>query len=204
MRHLCDVSATLDIADERGKSPIWCAAWYGHVQVVRILLKAEASPNCYDCDERTPLHATCDVDSTWSDWRKLQLRNPEVARLLLDARADTNHSDRYGCSPLIAACQNGLHKHVRLLCEGGAIVHQTDVLNRTALHWASMYGFIRIVRILIDAGGFKDPADVDGMTCLNAAHRFGHKGVAVFLRRSALDKTRKGCLRRIRRRLGKQ
>ena len=206
VRYLCDACATLDLANARGKTPIWYAAWLGYTQVLRILLDAGASVDYQDCDGRTPLHATSNLFTPWVLRRKIPLQKPEVVHLLLNARADTNHRDRDGCSPLITASRKGVHKHVRLLCEGGATVHQTDDLNRSALHYASWYGFIRIVRIIIDAGGFKDTADVDRLTCLNTADARGHKRIAVFLRRAALVKKRKGIdshLQRTRRRLGK-
>lgn len=63
------------------------AASHGHEDIVKELLRAQASPNAADIGAKAPLHFACEQG------------HEGVARLLLDGRADLDGVDRQGRTP---------------------------------------------------------------------------------------------------------
>ena len=54
------IGASVEMTNRSGQSPLFCAAYLGHVTIVELLLKSGADPNrrcnIYCC---TPVHAAC-------------------------------------------------------------------------------------------------------------------------------------------------
>ena len=188
----------------------FCLVLSGSARVVELLLDASASLHILDDAGTSPLIAACTAEAYTGviSGSLRHFKDPLAVRYLLNSSAAIDHSNKYGCSALIAASISNLPGHVRFLCVGGANIHQTDVQGRTALFWATLCGNFKIVRILINAGGFKDKADFEGKTPLTVARQFECKKVVPFLHRVALaQKCSKGDVKafskRARRRLGK-
>jgi len=77
--------------DTDGSTPLHCAAWKGHVEVVVALLNAGADVNATNTNEHwgtTPLHAAAHANNT------------EIVRLLIARGADVNPADMHGKTPL--------------------------------------------------------------------------------------------------------
>jgi len=73
-----------------GITALHMAAWYGNVELVKLLLRNNASVNVKNIDGETPLHGAC----------KIEEGNPEVVRLLLDAGAKVDARDNDGYLPI--------------------------------------------------------------------------------------------------------
>ena len=77
--------------DKDGSTPLHCAVWKGHQQVVEVLLEAGADANAQNENDHwgtTPLHAAAHANQA------------SIAKLLIDYGADVNAMDREGRTPM--------------------------------------------------------------------------------------------------------
>ncbi|HKQ18271.1 MAG TPA: ankyrin repeat domain-containing protein [Candidatus Eisenbacteria bacterium] len=84
--------------------------------------------------------------------RAANLDKIDVARELLDFKADVNALDDRRLTPLHVAAREGRTEMIRLLLERRANVHARDKWNWTPLHFAASQRHLEAVRILLDAG----------------------------------------------------
>lgn len=115
-------------------------------------------------------------------------RRTEIAKLLLEQRADVNAKQSDGDTALIRAAASGNAPLVRLLIDQGAEVNAKGSEGKTPLMWALKRGDMELVAILLEKGADLSPKDQDGRTalmwaacfCEQAAVRaFVEKGAAV-------------------------
>ena len=93
-------------------TPLFPSSYFGHVNIVKLLLLNNADVNAADVDGDTPLFAAS---------RENQL---EVVKLLLKANADVNKFRKDGATPLYISSQNGHFSVVKTLIENGAKIDQ--------------------------------------------------------------------------------
>lgn len=111
-------------ADERSRTAMHYAAMNGNLQIIAILIKADAKLNPVDALGDTPLHLAADQNQT------------EAGKLLLDAGAEVDPQNRNGQTPLMIAAVHGELDLVRALLAKGASPSKTDYTGRDALSWA--------------------------------------------------------------------
>ncbi|HLB41905.1 MAG TPA: ankyrin repeat domain-containing protein, partial [Gammaproteobacteria bacterium] len=84
----------------------------------------------------------------------------EIAKILLNNKADINCLDHRGLSPLMIAAIRGHENMVVLFLEQGNVIKINQQLNRifgmTALHYAAFYGNEKIVKLLLEHGAYTD------------------------------------------------
>ena len=92
MRQLLATDAALvNARDTDNSTPLHCACWKGHQEVVALLLKAGADANAQNNNDHwgtTPLHAAAHANQA------------AIAQLLIDGGADVNAKDMNGKTPL--------------------------------------------------------------------------------------------------------
>ena len=189
------------------------AAARGHLEIVRLLLEAGASTEAigyFYGSEVTPLLATIDGHDHVARHESAQGPNEkstEVARLLLEARADPNsHRPEsilclaHDARPLVAACQGGHLKTVRLLLLGsvdGEKMPDRKISPSAAMHVspalvaAVSNGHMEVARMLVATapqslpGGRhtmpRDSIRLHVLTPLLLASMWGHVGIAGLL-----------------------
>lgn len=89
---LIERGADVNHPDVGGFTPLMCAAGAGHVDIVRFLISKGAQVDRTDDSSRTAL-----------SWAMTKKDVVEVVRALFDFRANPNHSDDTGMTPLMRA-----------------------------------------------------------------------------------------------------
>jgi ankyrin repeat protein len=104
------LGANLDWQGEENYNytPLHVAAWFGRVEIVRMLIDAGADVNLQDTDGWAPLH--------WAAMRG----QVEIARMLIGAGADKDVQDKWDQTPLHNATRNGDVEIVKMLIAVGA------------------------------------------------------------------------------------
>lgn len=110
--------------DDQGRTGLQIAATNGNLQIVAILIKANAHLDLKDRLGNTALHYATDRNHV------------ELAELLLDVGAAVDPQNRAGMTPLMIAASRGNVALVRALLAKGANVRKTDFTGRDALGWA--------------------------------------------------------------------
>src|SRR5688572_1794595 len=137
----------------------------GDHAAVRTLLKNRPVVNEAEADGTTALH--------WA----IQADDVEVARMLVEARANANVPNRYGVRPLTLAATNGSDAAIALLLRAGADPNTSTGAGEPVLMTAARTGKVEGVKRLIEAG-----ADVNarerwfGETALMWAAAENHAG----------------------------
>jgi ankyrin repeat protein len=111
-------------ADDQSRTAMHYAAMNGNLQIIAILIKADAKLNPVDPLGDTPLHLAADRGQT------------EAAKLLLDTGAQVDPQNKDGMTPLMIAASRGNLELVRALLAKGANPGKTDYTGRDALGWA--------------------------------------------------------------------
>ncbi|KAH0559465.1 hypothetical protein GP486_004019 [Trichoglossum hirsutum] len=187
----------------RGFTDLMVGSYFGHEEVVKLLLEKEVDMDSRDATYRlTPLH--------WA----AQNGHEAVVELLLLKGFDLHSKDKYGMTPLSCAAMEGqeavvkllLEKVagvdsessdgrtplsfasasgneavVRMLVEKGSSVHSRDIFGYTPLQWASTNGYEGVVRLLLEKGSDIDSKDRNGRTPLSQASRYGYEAVVKLL-----------------------
>jgi uncharacterized protein len=110
--------------DERSRTGMHYAAMNGNLQIIAILIKANAKLNPVDLLGDTPLHLAAGRNQT------------EAGKLLLDAGAEVDPQNKDGLTPLMIAASRGNLQLVRALLAKGASPTKTDYTGRDAMSWA--------------------------------------------------------------------
>ncbi|KAK4181652.1 hypothetical protein QBC36DRAFT_341991 [Triangularia setosa] len=157
-----EVRVGLDNQDITGRTPLSYAASDGGVDIVKLLLEAEASPNIKDHENRTPLvYAAVN-------------KGMAVIELLLHTGNDPEVAEDNGSTALSYACSAGEVGIVKLLLAAGAnpnsktILHRRDSHGRIAIWYAAGEGTLSIVKLLHDAGS--DLISVDNAINMGCSH----------------------------------
>lgn len=112
------------------------ACWFGHIEIVKSLLAAQASIDQVDRSGKTPLHCCA--------W----FGNKMSAQLLLEKKASFNIQDRGGDTPLHFACQHGFKEIVIALLHIGADPKLKNGLGQTPEDVAEQADRSEIIEIM--------------------------------------------------------
>ena len=142
------------------------ASFYGHAEVVKLLLNKGAEVNKQDIDRMTPLHyASC-------------RGHMEIVNLLLNNGANVNAKDYDGRTPLHYASSGSHAEIVKLLLERGADINAQDDWGDTSLHCASRLRKIEVAALLLAKGADVDMKnDCGGKMALDVAKENGRKSI---------------------------
>ncbi|CAM9571834.1 unnamed protein product [Lampetra fluviatilis] len=158
--------------DEEGRLPLLLAVEVGNLAVCRELLALAPDVQvtaCWKGSGDTALHVAC------------KRRDHEVARLLVEAGAQTDVQNDEGFTPLHISAWEGDEAMLKLFYNiTSADPNITDKLDRSPLHIAAERGHTSVVEVLTD----KFKSDVmartkDGSTLMHIASQCGHPDTAL-------------------------
>lgn len=130
--------------DELDETLLWTSE-KGHLSIVKMMILAKANPNTQKGDRNPPL---------------LRTANEQIAKFLLQNKADVNFRSYFGRTALHNACARFYQESIirELICEK-ADVNLQDERGNTPLHHAALYGQSRNVEILLNARARMDIKD---------------------------------------------
>jgi hypothetical protein len=135
-----------------GNTPLHSAAYYGDVEMVKVLLDLEADVNIRNDDSISPLNYISIGPWLAGEVPKCPQSLANVARLLLDRGADINTRDDEGRTPLHTATYMGLIEIIRVLLDRGANVGAGDEQGTTPFSLAKENGYDEIMELLSKHG----------------------------------------------------
>ncbi|XP_074542093.1 ankyrin repeat domain-containing protein 6b isoform X2 [Halichoeres trimaculatus] len=145
-----------------GRGPLHLAAYKGHSEVVRILLKAGCDLDIQDDGEQTALH------------RAAVVGNSDIISSLIQEGCALDRQDKDGNTALHEVSWHGFSQSVKLLVKAGANVHAKNKAGNTALHLACQNGHAQSSKVLLLGGSRPDSKNHVGDSCLHVAARYNH------------------------------
>ena len=153
LRAMVDSSATANLRDSRGVTPLMYASAAGTADAMKILIEAGSDVN-----------AKSGLDATALLWGAVDLAK---TRMLIDAGANVNAKSKIGRTPLIvAAGRSGSADTVRLLLSKGADGKIADATGSTALVEAAHANDLETIRLLLPAKPDINAGDLIGNSAL--------------------------------------
>uniref|UniRef100_A0A669EWZ6 Ankyrin repeat domain 6b n=1 Tax=Oreochromis niloticus TaxID=8128 RepID=A0A669EWZ6_ORENI len=148
-----------------GRSPLHLAAYKGHIEVVRVLLKAGCNLDIQDDGEQTALH------------RAAVVGNSDIINALIQESCALDRQDKDGNTALHEVSWHGFTQSVKLLVKAGANVYTKNKAGNTPLHLACQNGHAQSAKVLLLGGSRPDSKNHAGDTCLHVAARYNHLAV---------------------------
>ncbi|KAM9355043.1 ankyrin repeat domain-containing protein 6b isoform 2-T2 [Pholidichthys leucotaenia] len=162
--HLINKGAKVAVT-KYGRTPLHLAAYKGHIEVVRVLLKAGCSLDIQDDGEQTALH------------RAAVVGHSNVIGALIQEGCALDRQDKDGNTALHEVSWHGFSHSVKLLVKAGANVHAKNKAGNTPLHLACQNGHVQSSKVLLLGGSRPDSKNNTGDTCLHVAARYNHVAV---------------------------
>ncbi len=171
---LLEQGADVNVANNRGVTPLIAAAYQNNVEVAKLLIEAGANVNVQDNTQQSAYLITTSEGYV------------ELLRLTLEAGADVHSLDSYNGTGLIRAADRGHVEIIEELLKTDIDIDHINRLNWTALLEAIILGdggprHTEVVRLLVEAGADVNLADGSGVTPLEHARRRGYEEIARIL-----------------------
>ena len=169
-------SADLDPEALDGITPLWLAAYHGHLSTLRFLLVHGANSNT--TNKETGLSAL---------YVAIKKGKEACADLLISHGADVYNVAKNGKTTLWHACDQSMPLLVQILLEQGVDPNQSDrETGQSALHQAARSGDSDMVNTLITHSANINAITKDSVTPLSIAAEDGHRDIVeVFLNAKA-------------------
>lgn len=203
---LTTLNPLINTVDEKGRRPIHYAAMNGHLECVRLLIRAGSVVNCADKEGKMPLHLACLMDQ--ADVVHLLLKNcahvnscrneagesavhmtASAGQLTVMTILLENGGDPNATSASIDGEQTPIHKAVaadkpemvQLLISYGGNPNTPNASQELPIHLSSELGHMECTKVLIKAGALLEEKDSKGQTALCSAVVGGHSDVSRLL-----------------------
>ncbi|XP_071123783.1 uncharacterized protein [Mytilus edulis] len=164
---VCLVNTAFISVHEQCYTPLVCACFNGHAEIVKLLIYSGARVNCNASHKKcSPLIAA--VMGNFFYIVDIILKNRDV---------DVNIADNKKVTPLMVACNIGNYEVVYSLVMKGAKLDVIDKCGQTALMFASRHGYSDIVEFLCEQNANIYLKSRKKRTALMFACKGGHKNI---------------------------
>ncbi|CAG5074072.1 Similar to ANK1: Ankyrin-1 (Homo sapiens) [Cotesia congregata] len=120
------------------ENPLYLAARYGHLEVVKFLVERGATcNNSNECRNYNPLHACAYAN------------HPEVAKFFISQKVDLDARTKEFSTPISIAAFGGSYEIVKLLVEAGCNFNVKNARGVTPLHSAIMRSHLKVAEYLL-------------------------------------------------------
>jgi len=186
-----------------GDSALILAAWYGHLDIAKLLLDVNADVDIANCDGNTALNCAAyrghhamvelllvegsEVDVQDNVTGKTALikaaygGHTKVVQMLLEAEADPDAIDSQGYGALAFAASFGHRDVLHALLEYDADPDVADQFGITPLIHAAARGDYLSVKMILEAGATPTKEDVEGKSAIDYADSAGFDDVVQVL-----------------------
>ncbi|XP_008294391.1 ankyrin repeat and SOCS box protein 2-like isoform X2 [Stegastes partitus] len=168
-------SSLTELSDE-GWIALHEAAYYGQLQCVRILIRAQP--------EFVNKRSSC---SQTALMLAAERGHVSCVEFLLSHGADPNIANTSRETSLFTACEYPNEAIVELLLRSGAQVNRTSTQGGSALHEACRHGEVKICKMLLDAGADLKWKNIYDIQPFFTAAQHGHPDVVRLLARRGAD-----------------
>ncbi|KAJ0404425.1 hypothetical protein ATCC90586_003059 [Pythium insidiosum] len=147
--------------DARDWPMLYRAAWYGSIDVARLLLQRGADIESRNENGMTALNAAA------------RCGHGDIVGLLIDHGADIEAKDKNGLTALCVASSGGHMDIVRRLLARGADLGSKSNNGDAALHFTASRGWITVASLLLQHGADVETRNENGETALHCAASSG-------------------------------
>ncbi len=147
--------------------PLVMAAWYGDLEMVRILVRGGAEIDSFAWGSITALFAAVEKGKL------------DIVKFLVEKGAKVNHRVYYNLTPLhyTVYWKKQRPRVARYLIEQGAEINAVMDWGATPLHFAARYGYVDCARLFLENGADTDIEDKRGKSPLDRATRYGRNNM---------------------------
>ncbi|KAM5339277.1 LOW QUALITY PROTEIN: ankyrin repeat and death domain-containing protein 1A [Glossophaga mutica] len=169
VRLLLEHEAAVDDVDVFGMNAILLSAWFGHLQILQILVNSGAKIHCENKTAGTAL-------GLFQDGLTLlhcaaQKGHVQVLAFIMEDLEDValDRADKLGRTAFHRAAEHGQLDALDFLVGSGCDHSVKDKEGNTALHLAAGRGHLSVLQRLVDIGLDLEERNVEGLTALHAA-----------------------------------
>ncbi len=170
-----EAGVNTEISNERGWTTLMLAAFNGHDDVIKVLMKHHANVHATDLLGNTALHWASDSGKATS------------AKLLIEYHADIDATNNSNQTPLLLASKGRNLGILLLLIDSGANLNAIGLDGSTALHKSAAAGYTEIVRTLLYHGAISNFKNNFGDTPLSLAAKNNQQAVIQIIMSRARD-----------------
>ncbi len=178
-----------NVTDDFGSTGLMVAAYNGHLEIIKILLKYGANINQgYHGKGLAGLEGETALSYAIYGWK---LENDKesierVANYLVDNGIDLNYKNSFGFNYLMIAAKEGMTPLIKKLIEKGMDVNAQSPEGATALMLASLNGHTDTVKFLLEHGANPNlrvkSGQYKGYTALKFAKEKGYKDIVKLIK----------------------
>ena len=156
---------------DTGTTPLIAAADEGHLEIAEALLAAGADVNASDRRDYTALHYAANGGAIIDGCFIKLFSYPDMVALLIEAGAELDAVDTFGCTPLRRAVGSGHLDSVQLLLAAGADPNAGQDWQSLPLREAAFPMNLEIAHLLLEAGADPQQAKCEFIPLFVAADR---------------------------------